>query len=336
MAVLCGNTPETCYSKYGAISLKSKACHEFALRILLQSIESAANRYGRYIEPLLTLSVDFYARVFLKVHTGPAKCKMTTSKLGHVYQCTGCEALHFQRLGKMSPHDNGKNMKYSLVTGPPVDRSCEHCSSPFHMGGPIWLNPIQDKQFINELLDSIEENKYATERRITGMLTMALEELEDVPLYYEIPRLTNIVKKSQEKLTKYTSAILNAGYQFSLSHANRSGLKTTAPLSFLWDMLRTQAKEEGREPTKNLHPDSPGYKIMSKEATAKVDFTLHPEANPESREKNLKRFQINPEANWGPKARARTSFIPEGSEKQVKNQIKRGKEMKEKMKNSKS
>ena len=26
------------------------------------------------------------------------------------------------------------------------------------------------------------------------------------------------------------------------SHANRAGLKTTAPLSFLWDMLRTQAK----------------------------------------------------------------------------------------------
>ena len=32
MAVLCGNTPETCYTKYGAISLKTKACHEFALR----------------------------------------------------------------------------------------------------------------------------------------------------------------------------------------------------------------------------------------------------------------------------------------------------------------
>lgn len=28
MAVLAGNTPESCYLKYGAISLKSKACHE--------------------------------------------------------------------------------------------------------------------------------------------------------------------------------------------------------------------------------------------------------------------------------------------------------------------
>lgn len=28
MAVLAGNAPETCYSKYGAISLKTKCCHE--------------------------------------------------------------------------------------------------------------------------------------------------------------------------------------------------------------------------------------------------------------------------------------------------------------------
>ena len=32
MAVLCGNSPETCYTKYGAIALKSKSCHEMALR----------------------------------------------------------------------------------------------------------------------------------------------------------------------------------------------------------------------------------------------------------------------------------------------------------------
>jgi len=320
MAVLCGNTPETCYTKYGAISLKTKACHEFALRILLQSIESAANRYGRYIEPLLTLSVDFYARVFLKVHTSQAKCKLTTSKLGYVYQCTGCEALSYHRLGKATPHENGKNMKLSLVTGPPVGKTCEECNSPFHIGGPIWLNPIHNKQFIEELLLSIQENEYATEERIIGMLSVACEELEDVPLYYELPRLTCIVKQSQHKLTRYTSAILNAGYKFSISHANRHGLKTTAPLTFLWDMLRTQAKQDEKDPLKNLHPDSPGYKIMSKEPTALIDFTPHPQANPESREKNLRRFQINPEPNWGPKARSKTSFIPEENRKKIENQ----------------
>jgi tRNA (guanine26-N2/guanine27-N2)-dimethyltransferase len=34
-AVLCGNTGETCYAKYGAFSVRTKFCHEKALRILL-------------------------------------------------------------------------------------------------------------------------------------------------------------------------------------------------------------------------------------------------------------------------------------------------------------
>ena len=46
MAVLCGNSPETCYTKYGAIALKTRSCHKFAVRILLQCLESHANRYN--------------------------------------------------------------------------------------------------------------------------------------------------------------------------------------------------------------------------------------------------------------------------------------------------
>jgi len=322
MAVLCGNSPETCYTKYGAISLKTKACHEMAIRIVLQCLEAHATRSGRYIVPLLSLSIDFYTRVFVRVYTGQAKTKESTSKLGHVYQCTGCEMLATQRLGKVAPHENGKNLKYSLVTGPPVGQSCEHCGSGFHMGGPIWLNPLHDKPFISELLQSIQESNFATRERMEGMLSMALEELDDVPLYYEIPRLTNICKLSQEKLTFYTSAILNAGYKFSLSHANKHALKTTAPISFLWDMLRAQARHNKKDPpTKNLNPSAPGFRLMSTPpSTENISFEPHPEANPRSRELNLVRFQLNPEANWGPKARAKTSIIPDKPEKQSKNQ----------------
>lgn len=78
MAVLAGNSPETCYSKYGALSLKSKYCHEMALRLLLQCIESHANRYGRYIVPLLSISADFYIRVFVQVFSGAHQCKFST------------------------------------------------------------------------------------------------------------------------------------------------------------------------------------------------------------------------------------------------------------------
>ncbi len=108
---------------------------------------------------------------------------------------------------------------------------------------------------------------------------------------------------------------------FLFSHANRHGLKTNAPLSFLWDMLRSISLKNNLDPLKNLHPDSPGYKIMSKPPSVKdISFEPHPQANPPSREIHLTRFQINPESNWGPKARSRTSLIPEKSVKQTRNQ----------------
>ena len=49
-----------------------------ALRIVLQCVESHANRYGRYIVPLLSISADFYVRVFVRIFSGPAVCKRTT------------------------------------------------------------------------------------------------------------------------------------------------------------------------------------------------------------------------------------------------------------------
>ena len=40
-----------------------------------------------------------------------------------------------------------------------------------------------------------------------------------------------------------------------------------------------------------------------------ISFELHDDANPESRKNKMKRFQQNPERNWGPKMRSKTSLL---------------------------
>lgn len=35
MAVLCGNTPETCYNKYGSTTVRLKCCHEMVFQIFV-------------------------------------------------------------------------------------------------------------------------------------------------------------------------------------------------------------------------------------------------------------------------------------------------------------
>lgn len=49
-----------------------------------------------------------------------------------------------------------------------------------------------------------------------------------------------------------------------------------------------------------LLPPAPTY--LSR---LKANFNIREDANPSSRQQGLKRFQANPEANWGPRPRAR-------------------------------
>lgn len=44
MAVLAGNSGETCYSKYGAMALKSRACHEMVRTLQTPQACSAPSR----------------------------------------------------------------------------------------------------------------------------------------------------------------------------------------------------------------------------------------------------------------------------------------------------
>ncbi|XP_030052796.1 tRNA (guanine(26)-N(2))-dimethyltransferase isoform X2 [Microcaecilia unicolor] len=304
MAVMAGNSGETCYSKYGAMSIKAKYCHEMALRIILHSLDLRANCYQRYIVPLLAVSVDFYVRVFVRVFSGQAKVKACASKQAFVYNCTGCGTYHLQRLGKMVSH--GSSFKYSAGSGPPVGKNCEHCFQRHQVGGPIWAESIYDPDFVQRVLNAVKINpqRFKTSDRIEGVLSMVLEELPDVPLYYTLDNLGRVLHCINPSLLQFRSAILHAGHRVSLSHACKSAIKTDAPPSVIWDIMRSWEK---KNPVKKerLSASSPAFHILSTEPRLQACFEVREDANPKSRKQGLKRFQQNPEANWGPKARAK-------------------------------
>ncbi|XP_036278714.1 tRNA (guanine(26)-N(2))-dimethyltransferase isoform X2 [Pipistrellus kuhlii] len=305
MAVLAGNSGETCYSKYGAMALKSRACHEMALRIVLHSLDLRANCYQRFVVPLLSISADFYIRVFVRVFTGQAKVKASASKQALVYQCVGCGAFHLQRLGKASGAPGGR-VKFSAACGPPVAPECEHCGQRHQLGGPLWVEPIHDLDFVGRVLEAVSTNpgRFHTAERIRGVLSVVTEELPDVPLYYTLDQLSSTIHCSTPSLLQLRSALLHAGFRVSLSHACKNAVKTDAPTSALWDIMRCWEKEC---PVKRerLSETSPAFRILSVEPRLQANFTIREDANPSSRQRGLKRFQANPEANWGPRPRAR-------------------------------
>ncbi|KAM4676225.1 tRNA (guanine(26)-N(2))-dimethyltransferase isoform 2-T2 [Discoglossus pictus] len=324
MAVMAGNSGETCYSKYGAMSIKSRFCHEMALRILLHTLDLRSNCYQRYIVPLLSVSADFYIRVFVRVFTGQATVKMSASKQALVYNCVGCGTYHLQRMGKAT--SQGNNTKFSAGTGPPVGMSCEFCHQRHQVGGPMWAEALHDNDFVRRVLSAVERNpkRFKTSERIQGVLSMATEELSDVPLYYTLDNLSSVIRCSTPGLLQFRSALLHAGHRVSLSHACKNAVKTDAPPSVVWDIMRCWEKENPVKREK-LSVTSPAFHILSKEPSIQACFDVREDANPKSRKLGLKRFQENPEANWGPKARAKTGglIVPSLEERRKQYQNKR-------------
>ncbi|XP_071735108.1 tRNA (guanine(26)-N(2))-dimethyltransferase 2-like [Rutidosis leptorrhynchoides] len=301
MAVLCGGNGEVCYSKYGSYPLKAKYCHEMALRILLACIESHANRYKRYIVPVLSVQMDFYVRVFVRIYTSASAMKNTPLKLSYVYQCIGCDSFHLQPLGRTTSKNT--SVRYLPGFGPAVSQECSDCGKKYNMGGPIWSAPIHDQDWVTSILADVKSMKerYPAFNRISAVLTTISEELPDVPLFLSLHNLCATLKCTSPSAVIFRSAVINAGYRISGTHVNPLGLKSDAPMDVIWDIMRCWIKNH---PVKAQQPEHSGSVILAKEPVLQANFARAVASLSKAQAKKVARFLPNPESHWGPKLRA--------------------------------
>ncbi|KAL9062198.1 MAG: hypothetical protein Q9157_009136, partial [Trypethelium eluteriae] len=153
----CGY-PEKTYSLYGGLPIKGLHSHEGGLRLILHAISSSASRYGIAVEPLLSLSIDFYARLFVRVKQSPADVKFLAGRTMVVYNCdAGCGAWSTQYLARNSIYSN-KNpnnivWKHSFAQAPTSPPLCPHCGFKTHLSGPMFGGPLHNHAFIHRILD---------------------------------------------------------------------------------------------------------------------------------------------------------------------------------------
>lgn len=306
MAVLCGNHAETCFTKYGSYSLHRDYNHEQALRILLASLAQHAARHKRVIVPILSLSIDFYIRVFVRVYTSPSIVKETASKLSYVWQSTGCDAFWLQPVGSIGAASGAK--KYNAGRGPAVPQQCPISDGKFAMGGPIWNRRLHDPDAVKAIFDGIKANKeqYPAHAKVLGLLTAVQEELLDSPLYYTISSLARTFKATSPKMALLRNALVNAGYAASPTHCNKEGIKTDAPPQVVFDIMRCWVKKNAVRPK---DPDSYQAKILAKEPELQADFSTAAGAMSGAKANKQTRFVENPE-NWGPRPRHGRPLLP--------------------------
>ena len=181
--------PEKAYALYNGIPMKGPFSHEAGLRLILHAIATSGAKYGIAIEPLLSLSIDFYARLFIRVHKSQAATKLLPGTTMLTYSCDhGCGAWSMQPLLRNQTREdkNGNpffKFAYAQLQG--LTSSCEHCGSKMHLSGPLWGGPLHNPYFVQRMLDrlpDLDKRTYATTARIEGMLNLALEELFNISM----------------------------------------------------------------------------------------------------------------------------------------------------------
>ncbi|KAG8348431.1 putative N2 N2 dimethylguanosine tRNA methyltransferase [Trypanosoma vivax] len=323
-AILCGNYPDTCHAKYNTVPVKSAACHEMAVRILLGAIERVANKHRKYIVPLLSLHVDFYVRCFVRVYTQPAEVKLSPCKLGYFVQCSNCPAFWVRPIAAASrrikkrtrkqvvegtkdlsvcdsreidigaSNSDDKNQADSLGREcfPPVPSwqdnpkvvscrlqqlpsalldkrcCCSVCGAPVALSGPVYAAPTHSKEFLVALLDEIEkrsaQKQITAAARISGLVRVAIEELPDTPLFFQLPDVASFVHVRCPPTPLFVGALGRMGYRCSQVHCSPSGIKTDCPPDVLVSVMMQWKENEnaksgaGSVQKSKLYPNEAG------------------------------------------------------------------------------
>ncbi|KAJ6262913.1 hypothetical protein Dda_1471 [Drechslerella dactyloides] len=401
--------PEKTFATYGGLPPKGDFSHESGLRMVLMSIATAAARYGLHIEPLLSLSIDYYCRVFVRVRRSPENVKKLASRCMMVVNCdSGCGAWKAQEMGTMRERANkkegaGGHAGYKYGVAQAVESGvCEFCGYKMHVAGPMWSDPIHSAGFINHLLSNVLGGEivrgYGTYGRILGMLKLALGELapettptptttaatttattattatattnttkdkakdeldsatpapgqappqstegsdesakqmpttkrkqmqrnkdtrtatnttisakrnptaDPLALFVMPTQLARVLHCEAPSLAALRGALLTLGYHVTKSHCRAGSIKTDAPWSAIWRIMRAWVKTHPVKPG-SVTSTMPGHRILHGHDEENVDDIVFDEALGRDRDKakGEVNYQLNPNAYWGPMAKA--------------------------------
>ncbi|KAI9866220.1 MAG: RNA methyltransferase tRNA(m5U54)methyltransferase, partial [Pleopsidium flavum] len=292
---------EKTYSLYGGLPIKGPHSHEGGLRLIIHAIAASAARYGLAIEPLLSLSIDFYARIFVRVTRSPAEVKFLAGKTMIVYNCdSGCGAWSTQLLARnreTKGKKGGTYHKHTLALGPSTTEHCEHCGFKTHMAGPMWAGPLHNILFTQRILDllpGLDKETYATVPRIEGMLSTAVEETISAPLthttdaqatsrgsptsfarnnpvqidhhpFFIIPStLSKVLHCQTPSEDELGGALRYLDYRVTRSHTKPGSIRTNAPWSVLWEVMREWVRQKSPVKEGAIKEGTAGWGIMQK------------------------------------------------------------------------
>lgn len=219
-SALCGTYQEPCIRKYNSKPYKSEYCHETGIRILAGFVALTLSKYAKYIDVKMSHSTEHYMRLYLEVKKGSKKTDASLKNMGYISHCKNC--LHRQTSNGLAS---------------PIDEVCPVCGEKLVHAGPLWLGDIQDKEFIQKMIDETEHKKINSEKEALKLLNKCLVEAEAPATFYDVHSICKSLKISAPKFDLILDNLEKEGFEAIKTHFNPLGIKSDCGIKDIEDIL---------------------------------------------------------------------------------------------------
>ena len=219
-SALCGTYEEPCIRKYNSKPYKSEYCHENGIRILAGFVALTLSKYAKYIEVKMSHSTEHYMRLYLEIKKGSKRTDESLKNLGYISHCKHC--LHRQTSNGLAS---------------PIDDVCPVCGEKLIHAGPLWLGSIQDKEFIQKMIDEAENKKINTEKEALKLLNKCLVEADAPVSFYDVHSICKSLKVSAPKFDLILDELEKNGFKAIRTHFNPIGIKSDAGIENIKKIL---------------------------------------------------------------------------------------------------
>lgn len=221
-SALCGTYKEPCIRKYNAKPYKSEYCHETGIRILAGFVALTLAKYSKSIEVKLSHSTEHYMRLYIEVKKGSKKSDECLKNIGYISHCKHC--LY-------------REENKGLATSTPD--ICPECGEKLIQAGPLWLEEIQNEEFISKMIEASENKKLNTKEDVLKLLESCRIEAKSPATFYDVHKICKILKISAPKLDLVFGNLEKEGFEAVKTHFNPLGIKTNAPLKKIKEIIKT-------------------------------------------------------------------------------------------------
>ncbi len=222
-APLCGAHLKSGMRKYAAVPLNNEFHSEMGLRILIGSIARAASKFDKGMRPLFSHATRHYVRVYAEILNGAGNADKTVRELGFIAWCPKC-----------------KNTETKNGLAVFMNEECPVCAGKRKMSGPLWLGPLKDIPFCNDVISEVNALPLNKKEEAVKLLTVCRDEA-DIPFFYDQHLLCEMLKISAPPIEPFLKNLREAGYTATRTHFSGTSFKTDASVEIILKILKKES-----------------------------------------------------------------------------------------------